>query len=162
MIQLQRPENSHQRLSCWEKNIYRAILNHCYLMKHLSQSSWIIRGNSTRDQIRDHLICFWSLQRQRNLLTRAWMRTADLSFSLCPFLSSLACLALSRNWDFELWGTLNIVHLKKEQFYRISFCFSKYRTGTFLRTVTLWVWWRWQCSRLTAHITMFSGEERYK
>ncbi|KAG7244043.1 hypothetical protein INR49_006204 [Caranx melampygus] len=41
-------------------------------------------------------------QRQRNLLTRAWMLIAALSFSFCPFLSSLACLALSRNSDLEL------------------------------------------------------------
>lgn len=65
--------------------------------------------------------CFWSLRRQRKLLTRAWMCVAAFSLSFCPFLSSLACLALSRNSDLELWGTVNIVQPETQTLKHYSF-----------------------------------------
>lgn len=87
-----------------------------------------------KKRIGDHLICFWSLQRQRNLLTRAWMWIAALSFSFCPLLSSLACLALSRNSDLELWVTLNIVHPRKNLNH---FCEYKHFDSVQIRAIML-------------------------
>lgn len=123
MSQFQKLESSHQSLSCLEKrgnthtHAMNIIFTHCIYGKSSEPSSLnhsFLRN--LQQETSDHLICFWSLQRHINLLTRAWMIIAALSFSFCPFLSSLACLALSRNSDLELWGTLNIVHPGKKLF----------------------------------------------
>ena len=118
-------------------NIYYFTIDiHGNILKSKVFKLQITNTSAKHFKIGDYRICFWSLQRQRNLLTRAWMWIADFSLSLCPLLSSLACLALSRNSDLALWGTLYSVHLGKKELK------STYYT-LMIRMLVLITFWQW-------------------
>ena len=64
------------------------------------------------------------------------MLVAAFSLSFCPLLSSLACLALSRKSDLELWGTVNIVQPGKEEFHRLYFEAIHWPSACFLLMIS--------------------------